>query len=104
MAHRGEDALAVGGAQQEPEPAEVVGQRLGAASLGLDAEETSQGRGEAVAVGLHPSGEEPQQLLEFHGVGHFQGHLHCVASWLVSGAGGHPAGECACRGAAGFPG
>ena len=36
----GEDALAIGGAQQEPEPAEVVGQRLGAAALGLDAEET----------------------------------------------------------------
>ena len=72
---RGEDALAVGGAQQEAEPAEVV-QRLGAHVLGTGAEEAGQGRGEAVGVGLHPACEESKQLLKLHGVGHFQGHLH----------------------------
>jgi hypothetical protein len=49
---RGEDTFAVGGAQQEPEPVEVIGQRLGCCALDLEAEavgaESGRGRGEAV--------------------------------------------------------
>src|SRR6266851_2535160 len=35
---RGENALAVSGAQEEPEPVEVIGQRLGPMALDVDAE------------------------------------------------------------------
>src|ERR1017187_5779411 len=57
----GENALAVSGAQEEPEPVEVIGQRLGSLALDVDAEIARQGRGEVVAVGLHPASEELQQ-------------------------------------------
>ena len=60
---RGEHALAVGDAEEEPEPGEVVAQRAGA--VGLAADEPGQGRDEGGAVGFQPVAEELEQLGEF---------------------------------------
>ena len=63
---RGDQALAVGEADEEPEPGEVAAQGVGA--VGRTAGEPGQGRGEAVAVGFQPVAEEPEQLDELDGI------------------------------------
>src|SRR6266404_3456876 len=49
---RGEHALAVGDAEEEPEPGDVIAQRV--ESEGLAADEPGQGCGEGGAVGFQP--------------------------------------------------
>src|SRR5712691_9883798 len=76
----GEQALAVGDAEEEPEPGEVLAQRAGA--VGGAADEPGQGPGEVAVVGFQPAAEELQQLGELDGVPGVQGHgWHHVAPW-----------------------
>src|ERR1019366_6698549 len=71
-----EHALTVGEAQEEPEPGEVVMQRVRAVVRA--AGEPGQGRGEAGAVVFQPVAEELEQLGKLRGVGHIQGNRwHC---------------------------
>ena len=63
---RCEQAFAVGDAEEEPEPGEVLAQRVGA--VGGAADEAGQGSGEVVAVGFQPAAEELQQFGKLDGV------------------------------------
>jgi hypothetical protein len=67
---RGEDAFAVGDAEQEPEPGEVVAERVGA--VGGAAGEPGEGGGEVAAVGSQPVVDELQKFGEFDRVGGVQ--------------------------------
>jgi hypothetical protein len=85
----GEHALAVGDAEEEPEPGEVVAHRVGV--VGLAADEPGQGRGEGGAVGFQPVVEELEHFGEFDGVGHVQGNgWHYVVSCLPVSRGAGP--------------
>jgi hypothetical protein len=59
---------------------------------GPGAEEAGQGRGEAVALGLDPAGEEVRWLFQFDGVGHVEGARSPGCLLLASGRGGEKIG------------
>src|SRR5260370_36824176 len=67
----GEQALAVGDAEEEPEPGEVLAQRVGA--VGGAADEPGQGPREGAVVGFQPVAEELPPLGGLGGVPDVQG-------------------------------